>query len=852
MKAFVRLLGVTLYFVACDGFQVVLQSAQHQGPKYDSGCDVARFTPQRELCDATFKLNIPHNHGDMKFVCSVIGKYKMCLANVIQATGCDNKEFLVEQLQPMQQYIQQNRIECIPDVNSSSVARIPAGYRAKLDLCTRDKAWETQFLCAKKFHTKLRKIEDDKEVESHQICRSLSRYYSCLNTVLHSESCEEDTELMMHMEYFPKVLTQKYREMCFAELKLTAMNVAKRLEGYTMDQTCQEEDATKQFFACGLLFNEIISHSPPQERICLAYRDFENCTNVIARDLHCNVGSEFSRHSMHVMNVLVSQYEGYCRTIRPTNPIDETGQPGPTPITPGPGPGPSVTVQPPVGCDGDLYMEKYFECGLTYIFSLRDAMFGDNPHHQDQICETITLHKSCLEGNKKTSRCSDLPEIKASLDHINNELWNAPGAKCNSAQYKRSGRIRFRTSEQQCVVREYAATFFTCGTIFLKNTYPQAVSKDEDCRFYREFLRCKEYLIPCKSQSDISSALDHFSTVLTEGYESKCTGYNITDTCNKLVLIKNFFSCGLTYYQSYNEFGATYLVAEPHACKLLYDFHNCSYESVLKNKPNCKETRDLFDNIKKVKDYINGMFNTKHKSDCKTPAGMEKRRVYLGLERQSACDQFKAIKKLVLCGVTFHRMLLTIENGTNAKENRSRVCPLVKEMKYCMYAATHDSGCSDALFLNTEISVLKKHLLMEFEDSCNVLPSGDDQEFKVYRQACELKEFTQEWESCDAAMEDDIGIFYRNGSVFRKNSMSNRVRRRLCRDLIGYRKCLNNSADKHHCSPLAPQVSEMSNELFDRLGLVYCSGGTRHAGLWSLIVAIAASWLMRQSADRPS
>lgn len=126
-------------------------------------------------------------------------------------------------------------------------------------------------------------------------CRALSRYYSCLNTVLHSESCEEDTELMMHMEYFPKVLTQKYREMCFAELKLTAMNVAKRLEGepalhllrklatcgaaapngvvsgagYVQDATCQEEDATKQFFACGLLFNEIVSHNPPKEKLCL-------------------------------------------------------------------------------------------------------------------------------------------------------------------------------------------------------------------------------------------------------------------------------------------------------------------------------------------------------------------------------------------------------------------------------------------------------------------------------------------------------------------------------------------------------------------------------------------------------
>ncbi|XP_049266787.1 uncharacterized protein LOC125756311 [Rhipicephalus sanguineus] len=195
-------------------------------------------------------------------------------------------------------------------------------------------------------------------------------------------------------------------------------------------------------------------------------------------------------------------------------------------------------------------------------------------------------------------------------------------------------------------------------------------------------------------------------------------------------------------------------------------------------------------------------------------------------------------------------MLVALGNGTQGKDNRTEVCPLVKEMKYCMYSATHDSGCSDALFLNTEISVLKKYMLMEFEDACNTLPSSEDQEFKVYRQACELKEFTHEWESCDSAMEDDISLFYRNGSALRKTAISNRVRRRLCTDLVGYRKCLNDSADKHHCSAVAPQVAEMSNELFDRLGLIYCSGCSRRTSAWVLMtLASAASWLTRMSAN---
>lgn len=843
MEGFIAILGAALFFAVSDGSLLLTQL---DGEKYDITCDAARFTADKEICEATFKLNIPHNHGDMKFVCAVIRKYKMCLANVIRATGCGAREFLVEQLQPMQQYLQENRIECVRQLNESSESGVPEGIRAKLDLCTRDKAWETQFLCAKKFHTKLKKIEEDKEVESHQICRALSRYYSCLNTVLHSESCEEDTELMMHMEYFPKVLTQKYREMCFAELKLTAMNVAKRLEGYVQDATCQEEDATKQFFACGLLFNEIVSHNPPKEKICLAYRNFQNCTEMITRDLHCSVGSDFNVHSMHVMTVLLSQYDSYCKGVAPIHP-DTGGSVSPVVVTP------LVSPEPPHpqgSCNENLYLEKYFECGLMYIFNLRDALYGDNAQYGSQVCDIVKCHKECTDMIKKTSNCPDPLGIQASLEYIDNELRTAHGQSCNNVQQKRTGKIRFRTSAEKCHIREFTGTYFTCGTIFIKNTYPNKPSKDEDCRFYMDFKKCISLLIVCNSASDIKTSLQLFTTQLTQGYEEMCKDYNLSVTCEKLSLIKNFFSCGLTYYQSYNEFGSSYLGAKPHACNLVDDFSNCTTESVLKN--DCKELKTMFDHISNIRKYIVQLFNKRHPPpSCNVPTSAKKKRVYLGLERQSSCDQFKAVKKLVLCGVTFHRMLVAAGNTSAlVGENQTAVCPLVKEMKYCMYSATHDSGCSDALLLNTEISVLKKYLLMEFEDTCNAIPSAEDKEFSLSRQACELKEFTQDWETCDSAMEDDISLFYRNGSAFRKNVRNNRVRRRLCGDLIGYRKCLNESAEKHHCSAVAPQMADMSNELFDRLGLMYCSGGSRVVSRWGVFLAAAgaASLLIRQAA----
>lgn len=98
-----------------------------------------------------------------------------------------------------------------------------------------------------------------------------------------------------------------------------------------------------------------------------AYRNLEQCT----RDLQCPGPADFNKHSVHVMNVLLSQYDHYCRgfvpqtrsvIIRPT----------------------SASTPPP--CNENAYMEKYFECGLRYLFNLRDTLFGAEEEYKSQVC----------------------------------------------------------------------------------------------------------------------------------------------------------------------------------------------------------------------------------------------------------------------------------------------------------------------------------------------------------------------------------------------------------------------------------------------------------------------------------
>lgn len=581
--------------------------------------------------------------------------------------------------------------------------------------------------------------------------------------------------------------------------------------GFQDASGCHEETATKLFFACGLIFSDTISQNAGREKICTAYFDFRDCSGR----LNCGNSTDFYAHSWHVASVLMREYDSYCRNFTPRLhfPPDVPGPPVPT-IAPPPG---------PCKCDRDIYMEKYFVCGLMYVYNLRDAIYSNNPDYQKQACAIVSAYDTCV-AMASTAACCDASQdidVLASLSYLSDELRKAPGGNCKKYKRKNTS-FRFRSSQSRCHLREYVGSYFTCGSAFIKSTYPVEPSKDEKCRFYKDFLHCKDLLVVCRTASDVTPALDYFTLILTEGYPNLCKGYNHSETCEKLTLLKNFFECGVTYYQSYNEFGTAYKDDPVQLCKLSGDFLNCTQVRVLSN--DCKMMDEMFRHIKLVRKYVIHLFNEKQLSGCNNPDDHLKR-IYMNLKRQTMCNQLNAVKKLVLCGVTFHKLLTSIEGNTSLVRNYSNICPLVEELMYCLYAATHDSGCSDEMILNWEVTVLKNHFLKLLEYNCTTLPPVDGTGFRQRRQVCEMKELTHKWESCDSTLGDGIWPYYQNSSEPTwEASFSKPVESQICNGLIQHRKCLYDSANNHHCSALTSEIKNISKELFKRLHLKYCSG----------------------------
>ncbi|XP_064468959.1 uncharacterized protein LOC135383441 [Ornithodoros turicata] len=786
-------------------------------------CSEDEFKRHSDQCGVDFRyttLIITQGHEKTGIICTALNEYKRCISLAMRMTDCRERGILQNATLPVQRYIDANHITCAHRPtghflysNGSQVNR-----RFRPSVCNRKNVWKSQFQCAKQLQSDTAKVRRVKNITAQGICRALSAYNSCLNSAVEEERCERDAELLEHLEYFARVLSRPYRDTCshrFTATKSPKM-LRQKVDVQFQDgnQECDVEKATKEFFACGLIFSEIVSQNPGREKTCTAYADFRVCPER----LNCNTSTAFYQHSYHAASVLLKDYDSYCRNFTPsqTLPSDVPGPPVPTP------PG-------PCSCNRNVYMEKYFVCGLMYIFNIRDAIYSKNPSFQQQACDIIASYDTCLDNGRRTACCGGGEfDVQAALDYMINVLKKAPGGNCRKFKQKTSN-FRFSGTLQHCDIREYAGSYFTCGTTFVRNIMPNP-SVDEQCRFYKDFLHCKDLLVICRTQSDIKPSLDYFTSVLTEGFQQMCQAYKPSDTCEKLVLLKKYFECGVTYYQSKNEFSAIYANNPAQLCRLSADFIKCTTDTVFSN--DCKLLVELYKNMKTVRKYVIHLLNEEHRASCDNPDDRLKR-MFFGIERQTQCNQFQAVKKSVLCGVTFHKLLSSPSRTnlsfspdiTTALSNYSAVCPLVKELQFCLYASTHDTGCSEEMMLNAEIAVLKKHLLKEYEDVCGAMPLIATNETWLRRPVCEMKEFTQQWDSCDADMQSGIQMHYKNSTKKWSDSLSNMfAERHICKDLRKYGRCLKDSAGEHHCTEMTPQIKDLGGELYNRLQLKYCSG----------------------------
>ncbi|KAH6948191.1 hypothetical protein HPB50_023153 [Hyalomma asiaticum] len=194
--------------------------------------------------------------------------------------------------------------------------------KVKLSLeCSPATAWAVELTCTKDFESDMKALNQLNEPSTaiRKSCKTILRYYHCLTPVTESASCQKNPEFIKHLEYFPQAITSRYRELCLRELEISPSlfkekgNRASMAAVVGKADSCKEEEASREFLACALVFNEVVSHTTDRFRQCEAYQNFIQCTNTIGRTLNCGDSSEFHHHAVHVLSVLLHDYQNTCK-----------------------------------------------------------------------------------------------------------------------------------------------------------------------------------------------------------------------------------------------------------------------------------------------------------------------------------------------------------------------------------------------------------------------------------------------------------------------------------------------------------------------------------------------------------
>ncbi|XP_070386836.1 uncharacterized protein [Dermacentor albipictus] len=290
-------------------------------------CEVDSFRRGQSECDRILRMNLPHHYGSHDYVCYALRKYKMCVASVMIQSSCYERTFISQELHKIRGIIQGYSVDCFNitrETNRRGLKVRRLRFRmAKVKLsaeCSPATAWAVELTCTKDFESDMKALgqlnEPSKAVKKS--CRTILRYYHCLTPVTESTSCQKNPQFVKDLEYFPKAITSRYKEVCLRELDISPSLFKEKVNTsmaavLAIQDNCKEEQASREFLACALVFNEVVAHTRDHFRQCEAYRNFIQCSRTIAQTLNCGENSEFHHHAQNVMAVLLYDYQSQCR-----------------------------------------------------------------------------------------------------------------------------------------------------------------------------------------------------------------------------------------------------------------------------------------------------------------------------------------------------------------------------------------------------------------------------------------------------------------------------------------------------------------------------------------------------------
>ncbi|CAN7991693.1 unnamed protein product [Ixodes hexagonus] len=554
-------------------------------------------------------------------------------------------------------------------------------------------------------------------------CSDVQIYISCVKDAMRRTLCSandtikenENARIMMNVRKknvtcIPKAAPQNMRQM----------------------MSCQRPLALKKFFACSSTFHYYIKNKDDVPMIgnsgdCSVATGYKDCVQLGLKHSDCEDDKEFADHVLYFMNNDIYAFAKSCQTVVNSPNSNATG---------------SKT------CDQDKAIDTYLTCAKKFFENVDSEELRNLAKFSVKSKSTYLLTndevRRSLDSTVKPSSGDELKvdpctAVKSWLNCYYDDLVKL-NCSTESELYKRSQSIyQVMVDEFNCVNTQFQAlassdkldcqekpmlnNFFICAINYNveRKGIPVALQTKSEavCPSNLKFEMCVAQAMRETSclheRMKIMNHLKYLTDVITtprvacnenNGAEYSRQVKQRDQHCAKMVLYKEYFTCGLSF-QKELEMNKNFERDETgkERCATMNSYNECFRRAV--DASECHSKSAVTDTML----YLMELETKGIDYNCEEPRPVLDAGII-----STRCSKSLAVKNSFLCAMTFEHLVEDLKVKREA--TAEKVCKYLEEMNSCVDVVKKSTGCDRDGEIFNHVSPILHSLTHEYDRAC--------------------------------------------------------------------------------------------------------------------------------------
>ncbi|XP_064486130.1 uncharacterized protein LOC135398660 isoform X2 [Ornithodoros turicata] len=537
-------------------------------------------------------------------------------------------------------------------------------------------------------------------------CSLIQVYVDCVSNALITTSCTVNP-------FF------KASETVTLQKKLAEKNLTCKIESEILsigghNKACLRVRAVKLFLQCGAKFHKSSENKKvPKATLCGLLKTYERCGSSALEDTNCTNDSILQSHIHYFVDVSMHKYASICNNV-----TDDLKLPVKS----------NVMMMRQTGeCMVEEALRRYFTCGSNFLWKMviwkrhfarhrteyglpnvtgqptqATRSKGAANTDEDELCTAVKEFQECTLEITQNKECPNFSYLSEKMLTMQDILVGEPTKiECQYAPLNKNGPYPYFSRQNLpppgCSYRKLVKLFSYCTVNFF-SSFALAKDNTQACMFLGRHNSCVQQARRSTGCGMKVKELDDFvylTNVVQDKHATQCRGQETSKLaqkkdiagvpmlCKKKTLLQRYFLCSFDFQNQQ--------ALKKDQCQALEQFNKCFYDA--KADTQCTYTDDQFISIMQMQTEL--MTETV-KSHCTRQTDLN---VLL------KCSQADALEKMLLCGLSYNRLLEDLKKQGEYYVTAT-TCSYLAEYKHCMIEVERTTGCTKSQLYKHTATVL--------------------------------------------------------------------------------------------------------------------------------------------------